>query len=94
MFFKIDVPKDAHREQFRFTQFSTRIATWQLLTIFHMFTQSIKFCTFHYHILKEYRFLKKLIHQTDNKNERLLFSEIFTTQSELVFVLTLENGFS
>ena len=32
-----------------FAQFSTRIAAWLL---FHMFAQSIKFCTFYYHVLK------------------------------------------
>ena len=33
---------DAHSEKLCFTQFSTRMAAWHLLTFFHMFTQSIK----------------------------------------------------
>ena len=34
---------------------------------FHMFTQSIKFHTFRYHVLKSTRF-KNMIHQIDSKN--------------------------
>ena len=75
--------------------------------LFHMFTQSIKLYTSHYHVLKstdagkerlsrikEYRCLKSMIHQIDSKNERLLLSASFTTKFGLVFVLTLENAFS
>ena len=36
-------------EKMRFTQFSTRMAASEL---FHMFTQSIKFCTLYYHVSK------------------------------------------
>ena len=46
--------------------------------------------------IEEYRYLKKVFHQNDhkdNKSERLLFSTSFTTKFELVFVLTQENAF-
>ena len=43
---------DTHKEKLYFTQFSTRMAAWLLLIFFHMFTQSVKFCAFHYHLLK------------------------------------------
>ena len=58
--------------------------------IFDMFTQSIKFYTFHY----QYRCLKNVIHQIDSKNGWLLLSASFTAKFGLVFVLTLENAFS
>ena len=35
-----------------------------------------------------------MVHQIDSKNEWLLFSVIFTTKFELVFVLTFGNAFS
>ena len=60
-----------------FTQFSTEIAGWLLL----IFTQSIKFYTFHY----QYRRLKNKIHQIDSRNEWLLLSASFTTKFGLVF---------
>ena len=41
---------DTFWEKLCFTQFSTRMAAWLLLTFF-MFTQSIKFFAFHYHLL-------------------------------------------
>ena len=58
--------------------------------LFHMFTQLIKFYTFHY----QYRCLKNVIHQIDSKNGWLLLSASFTVKFGLVFVLTLENAFS
>ena len=58
--------------------------------LFDMFTQSIKFNTFHY----QYRCLKNVIHQVDSKNGWLLLSASFTAKFGLVFVLTLENAFS
>ena len=60
--------------------------------LFHMFIQSLKFYTFHYHILKSTD--AYLIHQIDSKNEWLLLSASFTAKFVLVFVLTLENAFS
>ena len=45
--------------------------------------------------VKEYKCLKKVIHQIDNKkNEWLLLSTRFTATFELVFVLTLQIAFS
>ena len=58
--------------------------------LFDMFTQSIKFYTFHY----QYRCLKNVIHQIDSKNGWLLLSASFTAKFGLVFVLTLKNAFS
>ena len=58
--------------------------------VFYIFTQSIKFYTFHY----QYRCLKNVIHQIDSKNRWLLLLASFTAQFGLVFVLTLENAFS
>ena len=55
-----------------------------------MFTQSIKFYTFHY----QYRRLKNVIHQIDGKNGCLLLSSSFPAKFGLVFVLTLENALS
>ena len=59
---------DTHRGggDWCFTQFSTEIAGWLLL----IFTQSIKFYTFHY----QYRCLKNMIHQIDSKSGWLLLS--------------------
>ena len=68
------------------TQFSTG---WLAASdLFQVFTQSIKFYTFHY----QYRCLKNVIHQIDSKNEWLLLSARFTAKFGLVFVLTLENA--
>ena len=50
--------------------------------LFDMFTQSIKFYTFHY----QYRCLKNVIHQIDSKNGWLLLSASFTANFWLVFV--------
>lgn len=52
---------DTHREKNCFTQFSTRMHVWLLLTVFICFTQSIKVYSFHYHVL--------------NTNERLQIFE-------------------
>ena len=57
--------------------------------LFDVFTQSIKFYTFHY----QHRYLKNVIHQIGSKNGFLL-SASFTAKFGLVFVLTLENAFS
>ena len=58
--------------------------------LFDMFTQSIKFYTFHY----QYRCLKNVIHQRDSKNGWLLLSTSFTAKFGLAFVLTLESTLS
>ena len=77
---------DTHRE------ILCSVQEWLLAAsnLFHMFTQSIKFYTFHYHS----RCFKNVIHQIDSKNEWLLLSASVTAKFELVFVLTLENAFS
>ena len=43
---------------------------------------------------QQYKCLKKMIYQIDSKNEWLLLSAGFTAKFGLVFVLTLENGYS
>ena len=43
---------DTHKEKLSFTQFSTRIAAWLLLTFSIIFTQSVKFYIFHYQVFK------------------------------------------
>ena len=71
-----------------FTQFSNG---WLAASdLFDMFTQSVKFYTFHY----QYRCLKNVIHQIDSKNGWLLFSASLRAKFGLVFVVTLENAFS
>ena len=84
---------DTHRKKLCFTQFSTRKAPCLLLIFFiclHNQLSSIhSIMTF-----KEYRCLRKVIHQIYNKNEWLLLSARFTTELELAFVLTLEKTFS
>ena len=59
--------------------------------LFHTFTQSFKFYTFDYHILK--RCLKNLARQIDSKIKLVLHSASFTAKFGLVFVLALENTF-
>ena len=43
---------DTHREKLCFTQFSTRNGCLAASDLIQMFTQSIKFYTFHCHVLK------------------------------------------
>ena len=43
---------DTHREKLCFTQFSIRNGWLAASDLFRIFTQSIKFYTFHYHVLK------------------------------------------
>ena len=61
------------------------MAAWLLLAffLFHMFTQSITFYTFYYHILKS----------TDVLKSFLFLSASFSPKFGLVFVLTLKNAF-
>ena len=58
--------------------------------LFRMFTQTVKFYTFHY----PYTCLKNVVHEIDSKNGWLLLSASFTVKFGIVFVLTLENAFS
>ena len=56
-----------HREKLCFTQFSTRISAWQLLTFsicLHNQLSSIHSLS----RIKKYRCLKNVIHQKDSKN--------------------------
>ena len=59
--------------------------------LFHLFTQSFKFYTFHYHVLRLQLF-EKCDSQIDSKNEWLLLSASFTAKFGLVLVLTQENA--
>ena len=69
-----------HREKHCFTQFSTRMVAWLLLTFFICFIQST-FYKFHYYPLLAmtgYRCLEIMIHQIDIKNKwLLLFSKFY-----------------
>ena len=79
-----------HRERLVFNSIQNRDDWLAASDRFHMFTQSIKFCTFYY----QYRCLKNVIHQIDGKNKWLVLSASFTAKAGLVFVLTLESAFS
>ena len=83
---------DTHREKLC-TQFSIRNGWLPASDLFPVFTQSIKFYTFHYDVLKA-RMFKNVINQMDSKSEWLLLSAKFTAKLGLVFVLTLGNIFS
>ena len=88
-FFLVEI-NDTHRERLVFHSIQYRNGWLAASYLFHMFTQSIKFYTFHH----QYRCFKNVIHQVDSKNGWLLFSASFTAKFGLVFVLTLENAFS
>ena len=60
--------------------------------LFHIFTQSIKFCTFYYYVLRVQMFEK--CDSSNSKNEWLLLSASFTAKFGLVFVVALESAFS
>ena len=53
---------------------------------FYMFTQSVKFCTFHYDVFKSTDAWKMWLYQIDSQNEWLLLSASFTTKFGLVFL--------
>ena len=68
--------KDSHRENRRFTQFSTGIYCNRSLAasdLFHRFTQWIKFHTYHWHILKSPCVWKRWFSKW-TENEQLLLS--------------------
>ena len=77
------------------TQFSSRI-NWNRdlkpLTFFMRFTQSIEFCTFHFHTSKAKNVWKRWFIK-QRENQRLLLSVTLTTKCVLVFVLKQENTF-
>ena len=81
---------DTHWDRLVFHSVHDRNGWLAASDLFDMFTQSVKFYTFHY----QYRYLKNVIHQIDSKNGWLLFSASFTAKFGLAFVLTLENAFS
>ena len=87
---KVCLLNDNHRERLLFHSIQYRSGWLVAFDLFDMFTQSVKFYTFHY----QYRCLKNVIHQIDRKNGWLLLSASFTAKFGLVFVLTLENAFS
>ena len=80
------IVSDTHREKLCFTQFSTRMETWLLLTFFMCLHNQLR--------IKSTDVCEKGVHQIDSKNEWLLLSASFTAKFKLVFVLTLENAFS
>ena len=59
-----------HRERLVFQSFQYWNGWLAASDLFHMFTQAIKFYTFHY----QYRCLKNVLHQIDSKNWWLLLS--------------------
>ena len=81
---------NTQRERLVFHSIQYRNGWLAASDLFHMFTQSIKFYTFHY----QYRCLKNAIHQMDSKNGWLFLSASFTAKFGLVFILTLGNAFS
>ena len=84
---------DINREKLCFTEFSTRMAAWLLLTfsirLQNQLSSLHSIITFHEHILRVRLF--ELIHQIDSKNEWLLLSAGFTAKFGLVLVLALEK---
>ena len=62
----VRVISDTHREKLCFTHLSTRMAAWLLLTFFMCFTQSVKFYTFHYHVLR----VQMLFEKYDSSNRQ------------------------
>ena len=81
---------DTHRERLMFYSIQYRNGWLAVSDLFDMFTQSIKFYTFHY----QYGCLKNVIHQIDSKNAWLLLSASFAAKFGLIFVLALGNAFS
>ena len=77
-----------------FTQFSTRIDAWLLLTFFICLQNQLSSIHSILLINKECRCLKNVLHQIDSKNECLLLSGSFTAKFAYVFVLRFKNAFS
>ena len=87
---------DTHREKLRFNSNQHKNLLKQkprFFRLFSYFNTIIKFYTFHCHILKDYRCLNQLIHQTDRKGTNAPLSK-FEAKLELVSVLTQENALS
>ena len=83
---------DTHREKLCFTQFSKKNGWLAASDLFHVFTLSIKFYTFHYDVLMFEKCDSSNIQ--GSKNEWLLLSASFAAKFGLVYVLILENAFS
>ena len=71
--FKENLINDTHMERLVFHSIQYRNCWLAASDLFDIFTQSIKFYTFHY----QYGFLKNVIHQIDSKNGWLLLSASF-----------------
>ena len=78
---------NTHRERLVLHSMQYRNGWLAASDLFDMFTQSIKFYTFHY----QHRCLKNVIHQIDSKNGRLLFQQAL--QQNLGFCLNTGKHF-
>ena len=63
---------DTHRERLMFLSIQYRNGWLAASDLFDMFTQSIKFYTFH----NQYRCLKHVIHQIDSKMDGRSFQQV------------------
>ena len=82
-----------HAEKKRVFPNSVHKCCFAVSDLFHMFTQSFKFYTFHYHVLKSkdisnMRFIKQIVIMNGCS-----FQKVLRQNLGLVFVLTPENGF-
>ena len=82
---------NTHREKLCFYSIQYKNVCLAASDLFNMFTQSIKFFAFHYHVLKSRDVC--MVHQIDSKNEWLLLPASFTAKFGLVFVLTWKTLF-
>ena len=76
----VPIINDTHREILVFHSIQYRNGWLAASHLFDMFTQSVKFYTFHY----QYRCLKNVIHQIDSKNGWLLL--LASLRQNLVFL--------
>ena len=77
-----------------FTQFSTRMAAWVLLTFFICLQNQLSFLdSIITHVLRVHM-SEKNDYQIDSKKEWLLLSTSFTAKLGVTFVLALEIAFS
>ena len=87
----VNVLIDTQREKLCFIQFSTRMASWLLLTFLICLHNQLSSIL---HSITVSRINSTDAHQIDSKNEWLLLPTSVTAKFRLVFVLTLENPFS
>ena len=83
---------DTHWEKLCFTQFSTWMAGWLLLTFLICLHNQLSSIMHSVHVLRVQMF-EKCVHQIDSKNEWWLLPASFTVKFGLVFVVTLKNAF-